>query len=264
MLLHAKHTTNTYYQKIRMNWLSFIAVLLFCFIPMLSQAGSSGIERFYEAGKVGYRFAENKTIISPAVYDAGGDFQQGRALVIQNNKRGFINSGGIAVIPLRYDDAGSFFEGLARVKENGRYGYIDTNGTVIIPFTYELAYDFAEGHAVIQISKKQGLIDRNGKSCIAPEYDFIYSVSEGLAAVSNNGKWGFADTLGQVRISLQYAGAHSFKDGKALVFDGDKRIIINRRGKHLETEKISENEAEEQERSRKKHEASGAAKGGAH
>lgn len=48
-----------------------------------------------------------------------------------NGKLGFIDKAGKLVIPAKYDDAESFHSGKARVLLNGRRFYIDRNGNEV-------------------------------------------------------------------------------------------------------------------------------------
>ena len=60
---------------------------------------SQDLVRFYENGKVGYKTAGSAVIVAP-IYDAGSDFFEGYALVLQQNKRGFIDETGKIFIPI--------------------------------------------------------------------------------------------------------------------------------------------------------------------
>lgn len=52
---------------------------------------------------------------------------------------GYINSGGIVIVPPIYEEASPFYNGMARVMSNGKYGYIGTDGSIILPCVYDYA-----------------------------------------------------------------------------------------------------------------------------
>ena len=84
--------------------LSFTATII-----LLSTAfcQSQDLVRFYENAKVGYK-DQNGNVVVPAKYEAGSDFYEGMALVLQNHLRGFINNKGEVAIPFIYSDASVF------------------------------------------------------------------------------------------------------------------------------------------------------------
>lgn len=64
-----------------------------------------------------------------------------RALVIRNEKIGFVNEHGIEVIPLVYDDATNFYNGHACVRKDRQYYLIDGNGNVVRDLNEALPVD---------------------------------------------------------------------------------------------------------------------------
>ena len=76
--------------------------------------------------RVGY-FTDNKgTFLFNKQFERVSAFSEDLALVVQNDKWGFINTKGEVVIPCVYDFAGGFSKGLAPVAQNDKYGYINT------------------------------------------------------------------------------------------------------------------------------------------
>jgi hypothetical protein len=193
-------------------------------------ANSQNLTRFYQNSKVGYKDPVTSAVIVQPVYTAGSEFKDGVALVLEGNKRGFINANGEVIIPFMYDDASLFFEGLAKVRK-GFYGFIDMKNQMIIPFHYEFADDFVNGLARVKKNGKFGFINKEGMPVIPFTYDNAYNFSEGLAPVQMNGAWGYIDALGKNIIPFKYTMAYVFKDGTAMVFEGDKKYIIDKNGK---------------------------------
>jgi hypothetical protein len=67
-------------------------------------------------------------------YDKVGDFYEGRARVILNNKYGHVNKDGKITTPIIYDYIWFFEKGKTRVSLNGKYGYVDKDGKVVEGF----------------------------------------------------------------------------------------------------------------------------------
>lgn len=60
------------------------------------------------------------------------------AVVVINNRYGYINKKGDLVIPFNYDKAKPFENGFAYVEKNGKSGYIDKNGKIVVPLEYDI------------------------------------------------------------------------------------------------------------------------------
>ena len=115
-------------------------------------------------------------------------FSEGLALVVLNNKYGFIDEAGNIFIPIIYDFASDFSVGLATVKLDGKWGFIDKKGNIAIPIIYDFASDFSVGLAFVKLDNKYGFIDTNGNVVVPIIYDDVFPFSEGLAKVRLNGE----------------------------------------------------------------------------
>lgn len=119
---------------------------------------------------------------------------------------------------------GDFSQGLAPVLMDNRWGFIDRTGKVVIKPRFDQAYGFAGGYAAIRIDGKNGYVDRNGKPTLSRDGD-IRPPSEGVAAYSqcNDGEsnstcsWGFVDHSGKVIIKAQFAEVTDFEGGLSAV-----------------------------------------------
>ncbi|HAS41114.1 MAG TPA: hypothetical protein DCS93_11580 [Microscillaceae bacterium] len=159
-----------------------------------------------------------KTVLSlPLSIDRVESFYDGRARIIKEGKRGFIDKTGKVVIPTQYDKARDFVNGLAIVEKNGKVGGIDTTGKLVIPLEFEaLDRDQFESSLqkkffVIRKGKKYGLIHyASQKITIPPIYDAIlyrYNLFDGsdLMQVQKNGKLGLIQvSTGKVILPLKY------------------------------------------------------------
>ncbi|MDZ4795717.1 MAG: WG repeat-containing protein [Bacteroidota bacterium] len=98
-------------------------------------------------------------------FDYGGKFHFGRALIKRNNTVGFVDVTGELVIPNIYKEGSDFQEGFALVKDNNElYGYIDITGNLITDFKYKHAERFKNGFAEVKSENGVwGYIDKQGK-----------------------------------------------------------------------------------------------------
>lgn len=161
----------------------------------------------------------NGKLIVPYLKDIDniGYFQGGRAIVMTNDKRGYIDRNGKLVISKKYDTAENFCEGYAHVGIRIAvgiylYGFINDQGAEVVPLIYSDAGDFHEGLAYVQDSKgKYGFVDAKGQVIVPMIYDEVRDFSEGITAVRVGNRWGYIDAKGEVVLDFQFqcAGAKS-------------------------------------------------------
>ena len=213
------------------NQSSHMKRITFLSSALLGMCSFAQLTRFYKDGKVGYR--DINMILVAGYYDAGGEFSEGLALVIQGGKRGFINESGKEVIALNYADATSFHEGLAAVSNGKQYGYVNAEGKTVIPFIYEEAGVFINGLARIKKDGKYGFIDLSGEVVVNTIFDETTIFFNGYASIKQNGKWGFINTSGEILIPCIYENTRPFVNGVARVILGEEILKINENGKVL-------------------------------
>ena len=63
----------------------------------------------------------------------------------------------------QFEQAGDFNDGLAVIMMNNRFGYINKDGKLVINPQFDSAGDFANGVAPVWLGDRQGYIDRDGK-----------------------------------------------------------------------------------------------------
>lgn len=189
-------------------------------------------------GKVGYKNAAGKDITG-AIYDHGGDFKEGRALVVKSGKRGFLNTAGQVCIPLRYSDANSFSEGYAVAALSGKYGFIDTTGAVVISFLYERCTDFNGDLATVRSSGKWFLVNRKGKK-ISEGYEDMGSQSGGFISAKKDGRWGYLNASGKEILPFLYDQAGKFANGKAPVKIKLDYFFIDKNGNRVGQQHVPE------------------------
>lgn len=104
-----------------------------------------------------------------AVYEAKGYYVgkliNGRAIIGQNNKFGYVDENFSMVIPIQYTNLGNFSaSGLANVKsDNGLWGAIDLNGNLVLRYVYEDLSEFnSSSEACATTNGQRYKINRNG------------------------------------------------------------------------------------------------------
>lgn len=178
-------------------------------------------------------------------YDTTGlDFREGVAIIMQNNKWGFVDESGKIVVPLIYDYAFDMAEGLSHVEKGGKFGYINNKGKEVVPLIYDdAALQFSEGLAVVGKKGKYGFIDKSGNVVIPLIYDYCRDFNEGLAAVDKDKKRGFIDKTGKIIIPLIYDADKNadtyfitttdFTNGIAKVIKNGKAGFIDKQGNEI-------------------------------
>lgn len=194
---------------------------------------------FAPNGKVGFKDRRNGQTVIEAIYDFAQRFSEGLAVVVLNNKYGFIDVQGHVKIPFMYDNAYSFKEGLAVVENcDGDLGFINLSGKEVIPAKYCRANSFNEGLALVGIFSINDNIDytfinKRGNIVIdCSKYDEVCDFKEGLAAVERNNLWGFINQNGKEVIPCKYNNVDDFYEGLAVVTNNDwVDAFIDRTGK---------------------------------
>lgn len=140
-----------------------------------------------------------------------GDWDAEAEAWIDGYKVGYINQAGQETIIFstsihEWVGLGNFSNGLASVIKDNKVGYIDKDGNTVIPFIYapehghgDYTYDFSEGLVVAKKGDyengfKYGFINTSGDEAVPFIFDNAESVSEGMAAVCIGGYWENDDT----------------------------------------------------------------------
>lgn len=155
---------------------------------------------------------------------------EGRYLVYNGEKYGFMTEDGEEITPYCYEMAYPFHEGLACVCRDGKYGYIDLEGETVIPFLYDRAAPFMEGLAYFAQGGRYGFMDRTGTAVFYLDCDSVSSFQEGLSYVCIDGRYGYIDKSGAMVIEPVYEDAGYFKEGFAEVVLDGRHGIIDRNG----------------------------------
>ncbi len=133
-----------------------------------------------EDAKYGY-ISQSLTLEIALVYENAMDFSEDLAAVKKDGKWGYINKGGVTVIPFEFDSCASvdamendcafaFSGGLVPVCKNGRFGIINKKAETVIDFVFDSILPGSNG---IYIARKDGVwgvitIDEEYLSSVMP------------------------------------------------------------------------------------------------
>lgn len=144
------------------------------------------------------------------------DFREGLAAAASRGKWGFIDGTGQWAIPPRFDWAGSFAEGKAAVREGGKYRYIGPSGETVIGGPFACARRFAEGIAPVALApgKGWGLIDGSGELVVGPAWHSVEACGDGVVPF----------TVVVRRGQIPQAGLYTVRSKESRMVEGCTRI----------------------------------------
>ena len=140
----------------------------------------------------------NGTQLIPAKFDFIGKLSGNRALIVSDNKIGYLDETlKFVVQPTfetypNYQTYAIFKNGLAKVKKNGKIGLIDSKGKTFVPFNY-LELGSISNYISFNKNGKWGYFDEMGKEVIKPNYEYAESFSKDIAIVSKDSLMGAID-----------------------------------------------------------------------
>ena len=212
--------------------IQIIIPLLFIILYGSSQNCNSKNGKLYLEDK-------NGNALCPAIYDRIGqgtcEFKEGFAVVIKNEKFGFLNTTGVEFITCKFECALNFSEGLAAVKENNKWGFINKFGEYVIPNLYDSetatfyaneGVNFSNGIALVKKNGQSLLINKKGETITDCNYDRMMPFSEfGLAAVGvgdfySGIKWGFINKNGVLVIPCLFSNNYSYQNNSGSMNQG--------------------------------------------
>ena len=176
----------------------------------------------------------------PFEYEEIGSFNDGLALIADEDDYGYVSTSGEIKIPLKYSLAFDFNEGIAVVKDNLNYGIINTAGNIQVAFQYKWIESFGPmGLYRAKNDSLYGLINTKGDTVLPFEYDRIGEFHDGLIMIVKGQKYGFANTNGEIQIALKYQFSEgtvvwgNFKDGFAKFAYKNLIGIMDKKGKRI-------------------------------
>ncbi len=171
-----------------------------------------------------------------------GQFNDGLAPVLLDNKWGFIDTEGNVVIEPKFvaflrtfSETPFFSEGLTPIvdPETNRVGFIDKKGNIVIKPQFYSATNFYEDVAIAGTQEDYVLIDKSG-NIIAQKFvainGFYSHFSNNRAIVQKGFSYGYIDKQGKFVIEPVYDEARDFSNGLAAVKKDGKWGFIDTDG----------------------------------
>lgn len=221
-------------------------------------------------GKCSFFRKNGKQINTNEYFDDARDFSEDFAAVCTNEKWGYIDSNGKKVIPCQYDYAGQFEEGKAIVLDDKEvfhiinrfgqkiksflacmvYDYVNdfavceyeddkftmlTNaGFRINNIAYEKVWPFnSRGIAIVKENGKFGCINKKGEVTIPNVCDEIFDTNEGLYVVQYKGKWGCITEMNKIVVPIIFDVVNKDYDGIYKVMKDDLVGYYNSLGREI-------------------------------
>ena len=209
----------------------------------------------------GIKTLHDKIIVKP-MYENISPLHNGRAIVIYNNKLGYLNESGAKVIKPMFDAIPNylqlcvFHEQYAKVRIKGKYALIDKNGKYLLNPEYtglgEVAkiiafnkgkqwgymniedkvvtilplFDFASsfhyGLAVVDVKGLQGVINEKAKWIIPTIFTSVKLIAENFYMVYNGANYGLYSLSGDQLIPLEYDQIRTISNDLLVLNKGDK------------------------------------------
>jgi hypothetical protein len=169
-----------------------------------------GIFKFTKDEKYGF---VSPVIMTPQelMYDAIGNVEEGKAVVIRNGKMGYADSTGNITLALMFDDyrdaltKSNFKNNLAQARQQSRSGVINENGSWIIAPKFEDVLILTDSLVGVKSRSKWGIMNTISQQWIVPsKYDqLVMEPGENLIVVSS-GKSGISSYDGNILIPVKY------------------------------------------------------------
>lgn len=166
--------------------------------------------------RIGYLNKKGQAVI-PATFDyftnakTEGEFVGAYAKVSKANKFGVIDKNGKPVIPLVYSKLGAV-SSLIAFEKAGKWGFIDMQNKVIIPASYEYAESFKSGLGVVQMLTLKGAINAKGEIVIPIEHTTIKVLDDSHFIVSLGAFYGIYTNKGKLVVPLEYSNIRKVQD----------------------------------------------------
>jgi len=175
------------------------------------------------------------------------EFSQGRAVSNKGGLWGVIDKKGQEVLPHRFLTISPCSEDLIVAQDlNNRFHVFDRSGILVrdsltydlhnayrkevIPMDFTAAGDFENGLAIVALDELWGIIDTNGSEIVPIQYQNVWHPKSGMIRVRQANKYKFIDFDTKAPIKDSYVMATDYQDDYAIVNDGDKYLIMDKKG----------------------------------
>ncbi len=142
------------------------------------------------------------------------------AMVMRDSLYGYINLKGKEVIPCKYKHLGyEIHNNRVFYQENNKYGFLDTTGKAVVAPVYDRVFDFIIDVTAVQKGEKWALINDKGKLVTEYIYDMIVGhtwYDQQFVVVYQNKKCGIIDKKGKLILPIEYEAIHDFSQAIGL------------------------------------------------
>lgn len=166
--------------------------------------------------KIGYLDKRGQTVI-PATLDyftnarSEGEFSGMYAKASKAGKFGIIDRFGKPVIPFTYSKLGAV-SNLVAFEKAGKWGFIDLQNKPVVPPMYESAESFKSGLGVVQMLTLKGAINAKGETVIPIEHTTIKPLDDSHFLVSLGAFYGIYTNKGKLVVPLEYVNIRKVQD----------------------------------------------------
>lgn len=166
--------------------------------------------------KIGYLNKQGHAVIPPS-FDyftnarSEGEFVGMYAKVSKANKFGIIDRFGKPIIPFTYSKLGSV-SSLIAFEKAGKWGFIDLQNKPVIPPMYETAESFKSGLGVVQMLTLKGAINAKGETVIPIEHTTVKALDESHFLVSLGAFYGIYTNKGKLVVPLEYVNIRKVQE----------------------------------------------------
>ncbi|AEA45135.1 WG repeat-containing protein [Fluviicola taffensis] len=166
--------------------------------------------------KIGYVSKNGQTAI-PATFDyftnakSEGEFVGNYAKVSKANKFGIIDRFGKTIVPFTYSKLGGV-SSLISFEKAGKWGFIDLQNKLLIAPTYEAAESFKSGLGVVQLLTLKGGINAKGEIIIPIEHTTVKPLDDSHFIVSLGAFYGIYTNKGKLVVPLEYSNIRKVQD----------------------------------------------------
>ncbi|THU37079.1 WG repeat-containing protein [Niastella caeni] len=208
---------------------------------------AGGYFQYYEGNKMGIKTADGDVVI-PAIYDFVALLSDDLFTVTEGEYTAYFDVAGNIVLPFsnKYESYGNFTQGLARVMTNEKWGFINKAGVEVIPPQFLYADEFAEGRAIVRNEEElHGAIDEQGNLVVDYWFPLLTNFENGYAKFGDLKTWGLIDKTGKIvvpqiyisigrvyrnKVTVQVLEGEDYKEGE-LTIGGE--VVWNNNLEHL-------------------------------
>ena len=178
--------------------------------PQFDDVGSfsEGVAPYEEGGKWGYLDRAGKVAIAPRSLSRGGDFADGRAIVVK--PRYYADGTHSELIDIK---------GKAAI-DNPRYPALKALGGGL----YELQRVDSQRSGDGEVYFLSRIADKDGHMLPTAEFNEVGSFAESLLSVCRDDRCGYIDARGGAAIAAKFTLAADFSEGLAGVFTADEKL----------------------------------------